>query len=278
MRVGIVGTGKVGSSLGQYLVNNEIEIAGVYDILSANSKQMANVLNTEYFSELSFLVAASDILFLTVTDSAIADVWEQIREFDINGKIICHCSGALASTVFINIENLGASGYSVHPVMVISNTCDYEALAQAPFTIEGDENRISALIDLFGKLGNQVQIITAQNKIKYHAAAVFSSNFVNVLASISGRLLSECGLGEKEQQLFTPLLKQAAHNVNLVGPINSLTGPIERNDVMTVRKHLSAFETSDINQIYRQLSKELVAIAAQKNQNSDYAELLELLK
>ena len=57
----------------------------------------------------------------------------------------------------------------------------------------------------------------------------------------------------------------------------ALTGPIERNDVQTVRKHLECLREAD-QKMYRTLGAKLVEIAKRKHPDTDYEELLKLLE
>ena len=47
-----------------------------------------------------------------------------------------------------------------------------------------------------------------------------------------------------------------------------MTGPVERNDVVTIKKHLNVFNQENLNQekeIYKLLSQKLIEIAQSKN-------------
>jgi predicted short-subunit dehydrogenase-like oxidoreductase (DUF2520 family) len=56
--------------------------------------------------------------------------------------------------------------------------------------------------------------------------------------------------------------------------MEALTGPAERADVQTIEGHLSVLEGEDAD-IYRLLTKRLLAIAAKKNPDRDYTLLKE---
>jgi len=274
MKIGIIGVGKVGVSLGQYLIRNAnaANIIGIYDTSEDAAKKGANLLKTVRFGNLKDLVKISDILFLTVTDDAIKTVWEQIADFDIREKIVVHCSGALSSDVFTGIAQKGAFGYSVHPAMTISHHLAVEELQRAPFTIEGATQRLDVLVDLFEKMGNPVQILTAENKIRYHAAAVFASNFIVALAGISMKLLADCGFNEQQQRIFLPLMQVSIDNIVANGLVSALTGPVERGDIATIEKHLADLVGNE-RALYDLLSRKIFDVAKQKNPQKNYDEL-----
>jgi len=276
MRIGIIGVGKVGASLGQYLAHNNVMISGVFDINATTAATGANLIKTVCFGNLEDLVATSDVLFITVVDDEIASVWKQIAVLDVAEKIICHCSGALASTIFTGIREKGAFGYSVHPAMTISHSSAVGELERAPFTIEGDSERLAVVKDLFAAMGNSVQVLTAANKTRYHAAAVFASNFIVALADISMDILADCGFDKEQQRLFLPLMQASIDTIIKDGIVSALTGPIERGDVGTVEKHLANLSGNE-REIYALLSTKIIEIAKQKNPHKDYSDLATFL-
>jgi len=270
VKIGFIGAGKIGVSLGKYFKENGLDVIGVYSRNEASAKVGAALIGVDHFETAEALISKSDILFLTVSDQAIKEVWETISKFDIKDKIICHCSGALSSCVFDGIGQLGAWGYSLHPAMAISHKEAHKELENAPFTLEGAAEKLDIVETLIGSLGNPVHHLTAENKPLYHCAAVFSSNFMTALTQISMDLLDKCGVDDPS--IFIPLMSASAKNILGKGPVNALTGPVERGDVETVAKHLSALD-SDEKKIYTSLSKKLIEIAEIKNPQRDYNDL-----
>ena len=60
------------------------------------------------------------------------------------------------------------------------------------------------------------------------------------------------------------------------GAAEALTGPIERGDVGTVQKHLSALGEQDA-QIYRLLGQKVLAVAEEKNPGRDYESIKNII-
>ena len=56
------------------------------------------------YSDIQKLISNSDTIFITTSDEAIIDVWEQIKTLPIKNKLICHCSGSISSDIFSNIS------------------------------------------------------------------------------------------------------------------------------------------------------------------------------
>ncbi|MFQ9748066.1 MAG: NAD(P)-binding domain-containing protein [Anaerobutyricum soehngenii] len=97
MRTGIIGAGKVGCSLGKYFRLNNLKVTGYYDVNENLAKEAATFTETTFIEDLETIVKISDTLFLTVPDDLITTVWNQMKDMSLEGKFICHCSGALSA-------------------------------------------------------------------------------------------------------------------------------------------------------------------------------------
>ncbi len=278
MNVGFIGAGKVGNTLGKYFEQNDIALTGYFDIDKNAAMEAADFTLSTVYTSLSELVNCSDIIFITTTDNIIQYVWEEIKELPIEGKIICHCSGALSSAVFKEVDEKGAFGYSIHPLFSCSSkTSSYKKLFDALITIEGSREHLQEVEELFKRLGNSTRIIDSTQKIKYHAAAVFASNQPLALAGQGADILEQCGFTRDEAIKATLfLMSHAIENIERQGLEEALTGPVERNDIITVKKHLKALSEEEKN-IYISLSRKLIKIAKIKNPEKNYIELEELL-
>lgn len=277
MKIGFIGAGKVGFSLGRYFVERDVHVSGYYSRNLESSKEAAEFTRTKYYTELEELIKESDTLFLTVPDGSIREVYSKMIQLNIEGKCLVHCSGALSSMVFSGISQKGARGYSVHPICAVSDKfTGYQDLSKAYFTIEGKD--VKDLEELFLRCGNTVETIMAEEKVKYHAAAVYASNLVVGLYDIAAGLLKECGLSETfADHALKPLFMGNATNIASDGAVSALTGPIERADVETVARHLTALDEKE-REIYRLLSQRLIEIAKHKNPGRDYHEVSMLLE
>ncbi len=290
MRLGFIGAGKVGTTLGKYFVSMSVQIdkkdgivqnftlSGYYSRNTKSAEEAAIFTNSTKYDTLEQIIEDSDLLFLTVPDDAISIVWDSIKRLPIKEKIICHCSGSLSSAVFSEIESTGAYAYSIHPLFAISSkTESYQTMKEAVFTLEGNEKHLEQLQKFLQSFGNEVSVVGTEAKAKYHAAAVMASNHVVALAQIAIHLLQQCGFSENSaRKALGPLLCGNAASVSQKGAVEALTGPIERNDVGTVRKHMDCLET-DTRELYVQLSKILIGTAKEKHPKWDYNEMEQLL-
>lgn len=279
MRIGFVGAGKVGFTLGRYMSERNVCVSGYYSRCKESARQASLFTHTKYYETLEEIIASSDALFLTVPDGAIEDVWNSIKRYSLTGKFICHCSGAMSSAVFSEIDQMGAFGYSIHPLFAVhSKLQSYQEISQAYFTIEGSECYLDFWKEFFENLGNPVRLIRAEQKVLYHSAAVFASNLVTGLFETGVNLLMACGFDrESGEAALKPLFLHNSQSVASVGAKDALTGPVERGDLKTIQKHLNVLPEEE-REIYVRLSEVLTDIAKRKHPERDYDELSQFLK
>lgn len=280
MKIGLIGAGKVGFSLGKFFVQGGIPVTGYYSRRRESAAEAANFTQTKAFDELHSLVEQCDVLFLTVPDGTITEVYRQLLPCDLNGKWICHCSGALSSReAFPGIGETGACGYSVHPLFPVSSKYEaYRELADAFFCVEGDPAHLEQVSQLLRGLGCRVQQIAPEEKVRYHAGCVFASNLVCALAQESIELLESCGFSRREAlEALTPLMRSNLQHLCDVGPIEALTGPVERCDSTTVSRHLECFPSPEERELYQLLSRKLVSLAREKHPEQNYTTMHQVL-
>ena len=278
MKIGIIGAGKVGTTLGKYLSDAGIKVTGFYSRSKESADEAATYTKSKAYDSLSELVENSDTLFITTPDGIIEQVWKKLALLNIRQYCICHFSGSLSSHVFSGIEETGAFGISIHPMYAFSNKfTSYEQFHTAYLTLEGAEPAFSTMKELFQGLGHKVLSLKAEDKMKYHAAAAMASNFMLGLMQASLDILGECGFTlEDAMELMAPLVRGNITSMLEKGCVEALTGPMERGDVSTVKKHLEVLQGSEAEGIYRSLSGKMIALAQKKNPDRDYVLMREL--
>lgn len=281
MNIGIIGAGKVGFTLGKYFKTHGIQVSGYFSRSEASAQEAAAFTETVCYTSINEIIQASDALFLTVPDGAIRSCYEALPKQSIKGKLICHCSGAMSSQdAFPGIRELGAFGYSVHPLFAVSDRYrSYRELSDVFFCVEGDDEHLPELTALLEGCGNPVQVISAEAKVRYHAAAAIASNHVIALVAESLNIMTGCGFTrEGALQALRPILVGNMKHAAEVGPVEGLTGPVERCDTGTVAKHLAAMPGEEERELYRLLSCQLVRVAQEKHPDRNYEPMNELLK
>ena len=275
-RIGIIGAGKVGTSLGMYFNAKGCPLAGFYSKTPQHAEEAANRCHAAFYPASRELVADADLLFLTVPDDAVAGVWEEIRHFPLSGKTVCHTGGLLTSAVFRGAAEAGVKAAAVHVMCAFGERfAAWEQLCGAPLTVEGSGT--PEMTALFTACGNRLCPISPEAKAKYHAAGVFASNFMLALLSVSERLLRDaCIPPETAHQMLCGLVRGNLDAALDRGVKEALSGPLERGDAGTVRAHLAALDPRE-RDLYVRLSGVLLDVAKQKNPQRDYRTIEELI-
>jgi predicted short-subunit dehydrogenase-like oxidoreductase (DUF2520 family) len=281
MKIGMIGAGKVGFSLGKFFVQGGVPVTGYYSRQRESAQEAALFTHTKAHDTLAALVRESDALFFTVPDGAITSVYEEIRGYGLRGKQLCHCSGAMtAGEAFPGAEALGAESYSIHPLFPVSDKfASYRELTGAFFCLEGAGPHLSWWEALLASLGARVRVIPSQGKPAYHAACAIASNLVCALVQESLDLLASCGFSQEEAlAALAPLMRANLDQIIAKGPQEALTGPVERGDAGTVAKHLACLTDPGSRALYCAASRKLVALAEKRHPNASYQRLEQMLK
>ena len=280
MKIGFIGAGKVGFSLGKLFSRGGIHVIGYYSRHAESAEAAAQFTDSNSYDDPGSLAADCDAIFLTVPDGSITEVFEELKHYDLKGRQLCHCSGSMtAEEAFPGIEQTGAAGCSIHPLFPVSDRYEsYRELKDAFFCIEGDNRILPEWKERLENLGLTVQVIPSDCKVQYHAACVIASNLVCALVQESLDLLEGCGFDRTfALKAVSPLMRSNLEHIISHGPVEALTGPVERNDAGTVKKHLAAFPTEEDQTLYRSVSGKLLEVAQQKHPSADYSAMKVIL-
>lgn len=288
MDIGIIGAGKVGCSMGKYMKEQGLSVAGYFSRHRQSSEEAGTFTKTKVFEYLEDMIQECDILCIATPDDVIGNVWEKLRQIadldvsplPFHHKIICHFSGSLSSEVFSGIEETGATGCSIHPMYAFSDKfTSYDKLNTVLFTVEGHEKALAVIEKMFTRMGNRVLKIKPDKKGLYHCSASLVSNFVVGLVWMGLNMLRRCGISEEMGwELFAPLIRSNIDTMLRDGCEAALTGPIERDDCQTVKNHLQILsreygEESTEKMLYQLLGSQVLSVAEDKNPQRNYNEM-----
>lgn len=240
-RIGFIGAGRVGTSLGKYLSQNGFCVAEYYSRTPKSAAESANFIGGQCKALDRITDITSDIIFITVNDDAIKQIINELGKCgkSLSGKIICHTSGSMSANVLRPLCDKDSSVRiaSLHMLLAVNDKFNsYKDFGNAYFTLDG--NAADDILKIIKSCGNEAGIIDSDCKVKYHTAAVFASNFAVALTDIGCEMLTECGFTYDEAlKALTPLIMLNAENITSVGPKAALTGPAQRGDLGTIAKH-----------------------------------------
>ena len=203
-----------------------------------------------------------DIILIAVQDEAIQPLAQSLVGKVSSRHTILHLSGVLDSSALAPLSGSGAALGSFHPLQTFT---DPESAASrlrgSVASVEGDPRAIAVASDLARCLGMRPVPIAREAKVRYHAGAVFASNYVVAVAEVARQILADAGLPpESAWQGLQGLLRGTFESLQQGLPEQALTGPISRGDAATVRKHL-ALLSGEQAALYRTLGRVCAGLA-----------------
>ena len=263
-RVFIIGPGHVGRGLFRAFRASGVEVVGLH------GKRPSGIATST--GNIPADASRANIVIVCVRDTQLDDTIGEVSVAAADGRIargavIVHTSAIAEPAGLKALSEAGFPTGTFHPLVPFSDPdVSADLLRKGWVGIDGDNAAKNASRRLAGHLGARTLEIPAGKKGAYHAAAVISSNFPVVLASVAGRLLHEIGIPDASAyQAVESLMSGALANMKQMLPDDALTGPIVRADAETVGKHLRALHGHEAAlEVYRALSAAAVEIAKRR--------------
>ena len=150
MKIGIIGAGKVGISIGHVMKDKGLHVAGISDKFENQLNVARNYMGSglHYTHDNMEIVRSSDVIAITTQDRAITEVAGEIYEKSerLDNKLFFHTSGAHPASIISSLEAKGAFSGSLHPLQTFPDI--ESAIRVIPDTyifIDGHEEAIPVL-------------------------------------------------------------------------------------------------------------------------------------
>lgn len=266
-RVFVLGAGRAGTGVARAVREAGGELVGIH---GRRATTLDAPLGEVTAGALPAAIARATIVLVAVQDraldAALAEVDERVAAGALAPDVaVLQASGSAEPTGFDALRARGTPCGTFHPLVPLAAASQAPALLRGAWIgVDGDPGAEHAGRALATLLGAHTLRIPGGRKGRYHAAAVFASNFPIVLAAIAERLLADAGVAAAEARpAVRHLLSSAA--VNLARGDDAalaLTGPVVRGDAATVRRHLAALaDDPGADAAYRAMAREAVALA-----------------
>jgi len=250
----IIGAGRIATSILNGLINARFNVQSVFSKDINSAEQLVKKFGVNHFSNnLSQVKEDTNLFLLTVPDNQITYVANEIEKLNINfsDSLFVHFSGALSSSVLAKLKNKKADTASFH-IMQSFPTKDFVPLENLTAAIETDSKDAEKfLFSLSQKLGMKPFKLFKDDKINYHLAGVYSSNFF-----VGNLLGAEKVLQENKtnypnyENLILPIVSTTLNNIKSKGLDNSLSGPIQRGELEVIKKHIEKLKESRQDEFY----------------------------
>jgi predicted short-subunit dehydrogenase-like oxidoreductase (DUF2520 family) len=241
LRVGVIGTGRVGSVLGAALARAGHRVVAVSAVSDASVQRADRMLPGVPRKEPPAVLAGADLVLLTVPDDALAGLVAGLAATDapLEGRLLAHASGRYGTAVLDPATRRGALPLALHPVMTFTGRPDdLDRLAGISFGVTAPDQLRLVADALVIEMGGEPVFITEENRPLYHAALASGANHLVTLVVQAADLLGQAGVPDPARML-TPLLGAALDNALRLGDAG-LTGPVARADADTVASHIAA--------------------------------------
>lgn len=266
--IAVVGCGKVGTALAVQLSNAGYSIIGLASRKRSSAETAARKIGVTQFSASPWEVTRSaDIVFITTPDGEITAACNEIASHDGFGEnaVVLHCSGAHASTILSGALKAGIDIGSMHPLQSFAaGATDDNPFKGIVVSVEGGKKAVAAATSIATALGATCFTIKTEAKTLYHAAAVTASNYLVTVQAFAFQLLTASGIPEDEAfTVLGPLIRGTIQNIEKVGVVNALTGPIARGDAATIVDHQKAIGDllPALKDLYQTLGRHTIPIA-----------------
>jgi predicted short-subunit dehydrogenase-like oxidoreductase (DUF2520 family) len=259
-RIAIIGGGNLASALAISLHAAGYAIDEVVSRGQRRSLQRARSLAREVGASVATNNRAglrAEVVWFCVPDGEIASAANAVaKKAHWKGKVVLHSSGALNSDELDALRRRGAAAASVHPLMTFVRN-SRPSLQGVAFALEGDFQAVRTARAIVRNLNAEPFSIRKRHKGAYHAWGMFTSPLFISLLSASECVAAAAGVPSKEaKKRMFPILRQTLANYEKLGAPQSLSGPIIRGDVETVRKHLQVLKrVSGARDIYLALAR-----------------------
>ena len=277
--VNIIGAGKLGKAIGKLLADsNKCSIQGIVNSNIESSQKAIEFINQgKAYSSIQELPLA-DITFITTPDDLIQIICDKLVKNNKikSNSIVIHCSGILNIDALNSAKNLKSLNNldkldkkvnvytaSIHPVKSFADSLMAVNNFKGTYcAFEGCEYTYNIIKPIFDSFGSIIFKVNSEQKELYHAACVIASNYTVTLTDMAKKCFQDSGLSEQMAlNLANKLVLNAANNIKKLNSTDlALTGPIDREELSTIKKHLTALHNKHIKKAYIILARNTICL------------------
>lgn len=249
--INVIGSGNVARHLAIAWLEKQVVIGKVWSATPEHAEDFARLVNARVVAVADEILDDCNAVLISVTDSAIPKIAKKIKSKI--GIPVFHTSGTQPMSVLENIsENHGV----IYPLQTFSMTRDVN-LEQVPFFLEASSGSVLQIARFLTELlSRKIHVIDSRQRMQLHLAAIFVSNFANLLFSVADELLANNNMS---MEWLHPLIMETAEKAISAKPFEVQTGPARRGDIQIIEKHLELLkENPEIAAIYKLLSQEIL--------------------
>lgn len=270
LSISIIGAGALGSALAHCLKQAGHAIETIASRRLSSAETLAQRVGAGQATTRVVAAATAQLVFLTTPDVQIAPVCAEIAQQGgfRTEQSVAHCSGLHSSATLQPARDQGAAVFSFHPLYPFAFSSKPPDLKGVFITLEGDAEGVRLGETIAHQFGARTVTISGEKKAMYHAGAVFASNYLVTVLSLARHAFAPLALADEvAEQMLMPLALKSLQNINEHGLNHSLTGPIRRGDIDTVRQHLKALQNTlpDLVEVYKLLGRHTLSLVPDRD-------------
>lgn len=191
-------------------------------------------------STIEELPALASNILIAVSDSAVEPVAAVLARSGFHNRVALHTCGAKGPEALAVLAGQGVSCGALHPLQSFASAEEgLSRVAGSSFAIDGDPEAFEWASSIVSLAGGCSLRIRPEARSLYHAAGVMASSYITALIHAAAEILEAAGVPRSTGlTALAPLARTCAENSFNIGPVEALTGPIERGDSTTVLGHL----------------------------------------
>lgn len=189
---------------------------------------------------------AAELLLLCTRDGQLPAVVSALGRSRLPSQVIvAHVAGAIGPEVLLPLRGRCVGTAQMHPYASILSAGRPLSFEQMTFLVTGDSTAVRRIKGWLRGVGAAVITPKSVDRARYHLAAALLANGAVVLMHHAERLLEQSGIAARSRiRLVSALLASVQRNVETLGTLRALTGPVRRGDCVTLERHLTLLSTS----------------------------------
>lgn len=267
VRIGFIGAGRLGCALAWSLAGRGLSVGAVASLIPADAERFAApIAGCTILSDAQAVVDACDLVFVTTPDGAIEATTAGARWRP--GIAAVHCSGVTEVAALDSARRDGAMTGGFHPMQTFGDpAAAARSLPGCTITIEAEEPLNSTLVAIARKLECRVNRLPPGMRGRYHAAAGYTSQFINALFADASKIWQSWGATEEDAvRALLPLARGTLESIASAGVAGGMPGPVSRGDVGSIEKHVSALTPlgPEVMEFYRLLCERTIPLGIER--------------
>lgn len=248
MDIVIVGTGNVAHCFGHLLKIHGHQVLQVISRQKEHAKELGEMLHASYTDDLQDINMDADVYLLAVSDSAIAELNDQLR---LGKRMVAHTAGAVPLDAISRISsNIGV----LYPLQSIRK--ELKSFPPIPVMLEASNDEVlRRLQSLAQSISSSVTVTSSEQRLKYHLTAVLCNNFTNHLIA---QAKAYCEREQLDFTLLQPIIKETFDRLEKFPPESVQTGPALRQDETTMSLHRELLANDSYLQLVYQVMSDAI--------------------